>query len=311
MDSLVGYRYTFQPTPEELVSHYLKKKTRDPAFTFPLIRDVDIYKYHPCELPGLSSIQSDEQVWYFFCTLGKSGGRGTEVVVCRIKRLSDKGHGLDEEHIVPELVTQQLQDLHLPSSSDNLMEGSLTDDVYMEQPTGFVDSSLPHHVCKLKKAIYGLRQAPRAWFTELRTFLLASGFNNSKCDASLFIRHQFGVEATRSADVLFLSQHKYIRDLLSKTDMLEANAVSTPLWLSDSLRLADGSAPTDATKYRQVVGSLQYLSLTHSDVSFAVNKLSQFMNRSTTAYWNAVKRLLRYLKGMVHHGLLIRRHSSP
>ncbi|KAI9173377.1 hypothetical protein LWI28_000436 [Acer negundo] len=67
MCSLVGYR--FQPTPEELVSHFLKKKSCDPAFTDPTIREVNIYKHHPCELPGLSSIQSDEQVWYFFCTL--------------------------------------------------------------------------------------------------------------------------------------------------------------------------------------------------------------------------------------------------
>ncbi|KAK3204327.1 hypothetical protein Dsin_018373 [Dipteronia sinensis] len=67
MGSLVGYR--FQPTPEELVSHFLKKKSRDPAFTDPTIREVNIYKHHPCELPGLASIQSDEQVWYFFCTL--------------------------------------------------------------------------------------------------------------------------------------------------------------------------------------------------------------------------------------------------
>ncbi|TXG50376.1 hypothetical protein EZV62_022900 [Acer yangbiense] len=67
MCSLVGYR--FQPTPEELVSHFLKKKSCDPAFTDPTIREVNIYKHRPCELPGLASIQSDEQVWYFFCTL--------------------------------------------------------------------------------------------------------------------------------------------------------------------------------------------------------------------------------------------------
>ncbi|KAK4843512.1 hypothetical protein QYF36_009058 [Acer negundo] len=67
MDSLVGYR--FQPTPEELVRHFLKKKRRDPAFIDPTIRELNIYKYHPCELPGLATIQSDEQVWYFFCTL--------------------------------------------------------------------------------------------------------------------------------------------------------------------------------------------------------------------------------------------------
>ncbi|KAK0589247.1 hypothetical protein LWI29_011586 [Acer saccharum] len=233
--------------------------------------------------------------------------------------------------------------LHQLDVNNAFLQGSLTDDVYMEQPTGFVDPSVPHHVCKLQKAIYGLRQAPRAWFTELHTFLQASGFFNSKCDASLFIRRQsgqslyllvyvddiivtgsslsqvhdfitalahrfslkdlgplsffLGVEATRSANGLFLSQHKYIRDLLTKTDMLEANTVSTPLSLSDSLRLVDLSAPADATKYRQVVGSLQYLSLTCPDVSFAVNKLSQFMHRPTTVHWNAVKRLLRYLKG--------------
>ncbi|KAH7550391.1 hypothetical protein ACOSP7_024315 [Xanthoceras sorbifolium] len=67
MGSLVGYR--FQPTPEELVSHFLKNKKRDPAFTDLTIKEVNIYKHHPCELPGLASIQSDEQVWYFFCTL--------------------------------------------------------------------------------------------------------------------------------------------------------------------------------------------------------------------------------------------------
>ncbi|KAK0575318.1 hypothetical protein LWI29_037144 [Acer saccharum] len=237
------------------------------------------------------------------------------------------------------------------------LQGSLTDDVYMEQPAGFVDASLPHHVCKLQKAIYGLRQAPRAWYNELRTFLLATGFLNSKCDASLFVRHRsgqilyllvyvddiivtgssqsqvhdfiavlahrfslkdlgqlsffLGVEAIHSTSGLFLSQQKYTRDLLTKTDMLGANVVSTPLALTESLKLVDGSAPTDATKYRQVVGSLQYLSLTRPDVSFAVNKLSQYMHRPTTIHWNAVKRVLRYLKGTLNHGLLIRRHSSP
>ena len=93
--------------------------------------------------------------------------------------------------------------------------------------------------------------------------------------------------------------------------MIGANIVSTPLALTEPLKLVDGSAPTDATKYRQIVGSLQYLSLTRPDVSFAVNKLSQYMHRPTTLHWNAVKRVLRYLKGTQNHGLLIRRHSSP
>ncbi|KAK0591398.1 hypothetical protein LWI29_001105 [Acer saccharum] len=216
------------------------------------------------------------------------------------------------------------------------LQGTLTDDVYMEQPPGFAHPSMPNHVCKLRKAIYGLRQAPRAWYNELRSFLLAAGFVNSRSDASLFFCHKsehtlyllvyvddiivtgssvtqvrqfittlaqrfslkdlgqlsffLGVEAHHTSRGLFLSQQKYVRELLAKSNMLGANSISTPLSTSDTLKLVDGSAPTDATQYRQVVGSLQYLSLTRPDDSFAVNKLSQFMHRdlddrrSTTAY---------------------------
>ncbi|KAI9195984.1 hypothetical protein LWI28_020033 [Acer negundo] len=70
------------------------------------------------------------------------------------------------------------------------LQGTLTDDVYMVQSPNFTHSTKPHHVCKLRKAIYVLRQAPCAWYIELCTFLLAIGFVNSKCDASLFICHR-------------------------------------------------------------------------------------------------------------------------
>ncbi|KAK0602806.1 hypothetical protein LWI29_037126 [Acer saccharum] len=219
----------------------------------------------------------------------------------------------------------------------------------MVQPPDFINSTKPQHVCKLRKAIYGLRQAPRAWYIELRTFLLAAGFINSKCDASLFISHRpghtlyllvyvddiivtgssdsqvrdfittlahrfslkdlgqlsffLGVEAHSSPRGLYLSQRQYIHDLLVKTNMLEAKLVSTPLSLTKSLKLNDGGAPTDATQYRQVVDSLQYLSLTRPNVSFTVNKLSQFIHRPTTNHWNAVKRVLRYLRGTLDFGL--------
>ena len=83
-----------------------------------------------------------------------------------------------------------------------------------------------------------------------------------------------GVEATYTSSKLFLSQRKYIQDLLSKTNMQDAKAVTTPLSTGESLKLCDGSPATDPTQYRQVLGSLQYLSLTRPDISFAVNKLS-------------------------------------
>lgn len=60
----------------------------------------------------------------------------------------------------------------------------------MPQPPGFSDIKFPNYVCKLKKAIYGLRWALRAWYTELTSFLLNLGFKRSIADASLFINNQ-------------------------------------------------------------------------------------------------------------------------
>jgi len=63
----------------------------------------------------------------------------------------------------------------------------LTKEVYMKQPSGFVDSAFPSHVCRLHKSLYGLKQALRAWYTCLGDFLLSIGFHASKVDTSLFI----------------------------------------------------------------------------------------------------------------------------
>lgn len=72
------------------------------------------------------------------------------------------------------------------------MHGTLTEDVYMAQPYCFVDKDRPHYVCKLKKALYGLKQASRAWYTELKNYLLSLGFRNSLADTSLFFLNDRG-----------------------------------------------------------------------------------------------------------------------
>ncbi|KAL5728311.1 hypothetical protein ACHQM5_001410 [Ranunculus cassubicifolius] len=67
------------------------------------------------------------------------------------------------------------------------LHGFLSEDVYMTQPPGFVDPNRLNHVCKLQKAIYCLKQAPRAWFQRMSSFLIFYGFIQSAADSSMFI----------------------------------------------------------------------------------------------------------------------------
>ncbi|KAI5344581.1 hypothetical protein L3X38_012458 [Prunus dulcis] len=70
------------------------------------------------------------------------------------------------------------------------LHGFLQEDVYMAQPLGFIDPTRPSYVCKLHKALYSLKQAPRAWFHHISIFFLSMGFTRSQADISLFIFQQ-------------------------------------------------------------------------------------------------------------------------
>nr|GEZ46532.1 retrovirus-related Pol polyprotein from transposon TNT 1-94 [Tanacetum cinerariifolium] len=74
------------------------------------------------------------------------------------------------------------------------LHGSLKEDVYVCQLEGFIDADYPSHVYKLKKALYRLKQAPRAWYDELSTFLLQNGFSKGTTDPTLFtIRFDYDI----------------------------------------------------------------------------------------------------------------------
>nr|GEZ97526.1 uncharacterized mitochondrial protein AtMg00810-like [Tanacetum cinerariifolium] len=70
--------------------------------------------------------------------------------------------------------------------------GPLKEEVYVNQPDGFVDPYHPDKVYRLKKALYGLKQAPKAWYDELSTFLVSKGFSKSSIDPTLFITKHRG-----------------------------------------------------------------------------------------------------------------------
>ncbi|CAH9100888.1 unnamed protein product, partial [Cuscuta europaea] len=87
-----------------------------------------------------------------------------------------------------------------------------------------------------------------------------------------------GVQAARSTKGLFLSQHKYVSDLLSRFHLHTIKSVRTPLATRTSLSLTDGELLADATEYRSMVDALQYLTLTRPDFSYVVHLVSQFMH---------------------------------
>lgn len=77
--------------------------------------------------------------------------------------------------------------LHQLDVNNASLHGRLNECVYMEQPMGFIHPQFPTHVCKLNKAIYGLKQPPRAWFHRLSNFLTTHGFMCSRAYTSLFV----------------------------------------------------------------------------------------------------------------------------
>lgn len=117
-----------------------------------------------------------------------------------------------------------------------------------------------------------------------------------------------GVEVLKHPKGIFLSQKRYIQDLLTKANMDGCNNIATPLPMNPPLSV-NGTPLDNPTAYRALLGSLQYLSLTRPDISFAVNKLAQYMQRPTTSHWQSLHRLLRYLSGTINMGLIIHAHS--
>ncbi|PKU78648.1 Retrovirus-related Pol polyprotein from transposon TNT 1-94 [Dendrobium catenatum] len=118
---------------------------------------------------------------------------------------------------------------------------------------------------------------------------------------SLFL----GIQIIRQPTGLFLTQQHYAEKLLKEFGLADCKAAETPL----SPKSKDNNTPSlpfsDPSLYRRLAGSLQYLSITRPDIAFATNQACQHMHQPTTQDFQALKRLLRYIKGTVSYGLPI------
>nr|GEX08737.1 hypothetical protein [Tanacetum cinerariifolium] len=138
---------------------------------------------------------------------------------------------------------------------------ALTEDVYVCQPEGFIDADHPSHVNKLKKAMHGLKQAPRAWYDELSTFLLQNGFSKGIIDPTLFTR-RFDDDilvVNQSPSGIFINQSNSVNEILKKYRLNSCDIIGTPMDIKDKLNLDQIGTPVDSTKYRSMIGALMTL----------------------------------------------------
>ena len=232
-------------------------------------------------------------------------------------------------------------DLHQLDIKNVFLHGDLQEEVYMEQPPGFVAQGEIRKVCRLWKSLYGLKQSPHAWFGKFSQAIEKFGLQKSKSDHYVFyrnsssgiillvvyvndiiitgsdsigisslkfflhgqfhtkdlgmLRYFLGVEVMRSKHGIFLSQMKYMLDLLSKTRKSGAKPCSSPM--APSIHLTrEGKLLEDPKRYRRLVGKLNYLIVTRPDIAHSISVVSQYMSSPTVDNWAVVEHILCYLK---------------
>ncbi|KAK9108026.1 hypothetical protein Syun_024037 [Stephania yunnanensis] len=117
------------------------------------------------------------------------------------------------------------------------------------------------------------------------------------------LQYFLGLEVHSTAAGLFLHQHKYTQDLISLAGLQDGRSVDTPLEVNVKYRRDDGNFLSDPSLYRRLVGSLNYLTITRPDISFAFQQVSQFMQTPTHIHLAAVRRIICYLQGTSDRGL--------
>ncbi|GKC29941.1 putative ribonuclease H-like domain-containing protein [Tanacetum coccineum] len=170
---------------------------------------------------------------------------------------------------------------------------------------------------KVVKALYGLQQAPRAWYATLSTFLLKNGYRRGTIDKTLFIKkdkHDIILVQVYVDNIIFgstkkswcdefkaLIQDKYVAEILKKFDFASLKTASTPI---------ETQKPLVKDEEASDVVSLMYLNASRLDIMFAVCACSRFHVTPKTSHLSVVKRIFRYLKGKPKLGLWYPRVSS-
>jgi hypothetical protein len=116
------------------------------------------------------------------------------------------------------------------------------------------------------------------------------------------------IEIVLSLKGLFISQRKYMLDLLKETKKIDYKPVSTPIDSNVKLNTEDGEPLEDINHFQRLVGKLIYLTIMRPNMSFAISQISKFMHSQRTPHLYAVNRILRYLKGTSGKGIWMKKY---
>ncbi|KAI3708032.1 hypothetical protein L2E82_37034 [Cichorium intybus] len=257
---------------------------------------------------------------------------------------------LETIRLVLALAAQKEWKVHQMDVKSAFLNGTLKENVYIDQPIGYIEKGNENKVCHLKKALYGLKQAPRAWYSRIESYFIENGFRKCPQEHTLFIQekngmilivciyvddlvftgnshemieefkasmkdefdmtdmgllHYFlGIEVKQKEDKISICQERYARSILDRFNMSEASPGNIPMEYGSKLSKFPDEENVDPGLYRSLVGCLMYLTATRPDLMFAVSIISRYMECPKVGHWEAGKRILKYVKGTVGHGIV-------
>jgi hypothetical protein len=121
------------------------------------------------------------------------------------------------------------------------------------------------------------------------------------------MKYFLGIEVLQKADGIFITQRKYAQEILERFNMAQCNSVHNPVVPGFKLTKDEEGVAADSTVYKQIVGSLMYLTATRPDLMFSVSLISRYMERPTDSHFQAAKRILRYIKGTIVFGIFYKK----
>ncbi|PKI69118.1 hypothetical protein CRG98_010473 [Punica granatum] len=200
------------------------------------------------------------------------------------------------------------------------LNGDLDEEVYMKQPEGFNDDS--HKVCRLKKSIYGLKQASRQWYLKFHKVITSFGLFENLVDQCIYLKvngseasYVIGIEIHRDRKqrTLGLSQKAYIDKILQRFGMKDCQPCPALVIKGDKFN--NDQSPKDELELEQMknipyafaVGNLMYAQVcTRPDICPAVGLLELYQSNLGIQHWVAAKKVMRYLQGTKDYRLTYR-----